>query len=177
MDLDCPRVYIGECRCQRGAYLIASEDSAFYPKAGMYRMGRYMFKVRMQMHMGEHFWHWLVHKPPGVRSVVAFPHTEYHNYTIAMILDPFPCSTSGTFRTVMMNVDTLILGISIPVLVWRIQRAIRRFLRERLDAKLLALAMASHARLGVGSPWLPTDLWAKIAGCARNNNQRGPDTH
>ena len=172
MDLDCPRIDIGACRCTRGLSLIKSDNSAFYPKAGLFHVGRFLFKVRMCLHMGAHYWHWLVHKPPGVRSVVLLPNRLYQNYTIVMILDPDLHSISGTFRSLMMNADTRIGGVSTSVLVWRIQRAIRQFLRRKMERKLLTLAMVSHARLGIGSPWinLPTDLWAKIAGCARGTS-------
>jgi hypothetical protein len=149
--------------------MIHSDDSAFYPKAGLFRMGRILFKVRMCLHMGAHFWHWLVHKPPGVRSVVSLPNRVYHNYTIVMILDSDQHLVSGTFRSLMMVADTRVMGVCTSVLVWRIQRVIRRFLAKRLEEKFLAVAMVSHARLGADSIWseTPLDLWDKITDCVR----------
>ncbi len=170
MDLDCPHIDIGACRCNKtGMYMTHSEDSAFYPKAGLLRLGRTLFKVRMCMHMGAHYWHWLVHKPPGVLAVVVFNNPSYQNYTIVMVLEADFHSFSGNSRSIMMNADTRINGISTSVLVWRIQRAMRRFLARRFEERCLAVLMVSHERLGASSPWgsMPTDVWREIAACVR----------
>lgn len=161
MDLDCPKLDIGECRCQKGKYFMHSDDSAFYPKAGLFRKGRILYKVRMSLHMGGHFWHWLVHRPLGIVSVTVLPNRTYQNYTFVIMLAPH----THSYRSILMNADTRICGVSMIVLVWRIQRAMRQFLRRRLEGKFLAVAMVSHARLGAGSLWAdtPGDVWAKIA--------------
>lgn len=154
--------------------MIHSDDSAFYPKAGLLCLGRMLFKVRMCMHMGAHYWHWLVHKPPGVRSVVAFPNPGHQNYTIISVLDSDLHSASNNFRVISMNADTRIHGVSTSVLVWRIQRAIRQFLVRRFEERSLSVLMVSHERLGERSLWknTPTDVWSKIiAGCTCNRPQ------
>ena len=61
-----------------------------------------------------------------------------------------------------LHLRPTIQGVFPAVRVWRVQRAIRCFLRWRYEQRALAMAMGLHARLGQGCVFacLPSDVLA-----------------
>lgn len=136
----------GLCQCREESPMIHHGNASFYPKSGCFRVGRILFTAR-SIRMGRHFWDLFIHLPPGTeRHISPHPlHTAYQIRLIAgedgmsIIFEPHLPSPTLSIRRVMPM-----------IFVWRIQRAIRSFLRRRWEA--LAMMMALHPRLGLHSP-------------------------
>ena len=124
-------------------------DVSFYPKAGMFRLGRSLCNARNNQY-DDRFWRELATSSP----LLAFRRGRYIHYRLLKIVH-----APGLEASVII---TPTIGAITPVVhVWRIQRAVRRFLKLRLEQKAFAVTMCYHKRLGSGScaiACLPPDV-------------------
>ena len=129
-------------------------DASYYPKLGFFRFGRRIYNVA-SCRFGGHFWHAVVNTPAhfsGVTVAVDRVLVLYH-----LLID----FEAGDGRGVAYSrIPPVLRGVTPIVHLWRIQRAVRRFLARRFQARSLALMMALHDRLGALSliGTLPEDV-------------------
>ena len=136
------------CRCNaHGMDMVHAGELSYYPKAGMLRKGRMLYCVRVRiLDFGWCFWRDLVMMPPTVvsfRDVQSDPNRHRYTWTLHF-LRHYP------FDGLSLHVDFTFKGKTPVVHIWRIQRAMRRFLRRRFEQRSLAVLMGSHERLGCG---------------------------
>ena len=118
-------------------YMMHAGDVSFYPKAGMFRLGRSLCSARNNNKFDDRFWRKLATSSP----FLAFRHGRYIQYRLLKTVHALGLEASV--------IITPTIGVVTPVVhVWRIQRAVRRFLKLRLEQKAFALTMCYHGRLG-----------------------------
>jgi hypothetical protein len=106
--------------------------------------------------MGRHFWPFLVdsHSRPGAMYISGDP--VLHAFFIVLRgLDQ-----RNLFNGVQFYSCSTVSGLTPMTHVWRIQRAMRGWLRRRWEKRALAIMMAWHVRLGGASALvtLPCDV-------------------
>ncbi len=144
---ECPAgVDITMCFCvplQRT--MIHSADASFYPKAGLFRVGKTLYNARSAVNFfGRHAWEAIIGNSAAIGKRRVFHLSGTHVYALNLRL------VCGTGMTVFF--EPAINGKSLPsVYVRRIQRAVRCFLWRGFESHRLALMMGLHTRLGVAS--------------------------
>ena len=122
-------------------------DMSVYPRSGLLRHGSRLYSWR-HLALSTGFWRDFIEMCPELvlhkRRIDVDPVDRDYFWTIFRI-DPVP----GLAR--MVHVSPTWKGVFPVVYVWRIQRAVKGFLRRRHEERALALAMCWHARLGAGS--------------------------
>ena len=127
---------------------------SFYPKAGMFRHGR-MFCSARHRRYDDSFWREFVVLSPKITT----QYMAYLDGEVYRLLKIVHVPGLKAFISITPDICT----ITPVVHVWRIQRAIRRFLKRRFEQRALALCMCYHARLGSGAgtmTCLPPDILA-----------------
>lgn len=143
---------ISFCTCPPHEHIIFSPDATFYPKSRLLRVGNQLFIMRSEF-IGRHAISTLVHAlnssfsymlVGGVynRIYIGFQYsmTRKINGMVVNIPSRFTC-----------GLEYLHHGVVLTVHVRRVQRAIRSFLRRKWEERAVAVMMASHKRLGLGS--------------------------
>lgn len=159
-----------ECKCNTcHLSLTHHKDVAYYPKAGWLRMGRRLFRLRWVGAHGQHFWDCLVRLSPAIGMVNTTKEFKacYVSFTTVLIQDTSRKAAWGGVDFLhigiwpWMGVDGIVSPI---VLVWRIQRAVRRFLKRRFEERALAWMMGSLTRLcgTAGMADIPEDISRRI---------------
>ena len=137
-----------------------ADDVSFYPKAGLFRQGRRLYNVR-HLKLPDRYWCGYIERGARIMCTVT-------------IGGPFETPVNGDSLWSVLKVDhtfewpsymhlrPTITGVYPAIHVWRIQRAIRRFLRWRFEWRALATVMGLHARLGQECVFacLPADVLA-----------------
>ena len=133
-------------------------NTSHYPKAGMFREGRRMYSV-VPRTLPDSYWHLYVER--GAR--VLFTGKEEIWGGGDSIWTVIGTSYSDGWSCEMVVRPTL-RGIYLAIHVWRIQRAMRRFLHQKFEQRALALTMGLHARLGQKCAFacLPADLLSMV---------------
>ena len=133
--------------------MVHNAHVSYYPRAGFFRVGRRMYSARNMTFMGRHFWPFLVdsHSRPG--AVVILRDSVCNAFFVAL-RGP---DQRNQFNAVQFYICPTVAGLTPITHVWRIQRAVRGWLRER---RALATMMAWHVRLGEASALvtLPCDV-------------------
>lgn len=150
---------LGLCQCREESPMIHHGNASYYPKSGCFRMGRILFTAR-SIRMGRHFWDLFIHLPPGTeRRITPCPlYTAYH-ITLTTLTAPVVTTETHPVRKGMAimfephlpSPNLPIRRVMPMIFVWRIQRAIRSFLRRKWEERALAVMMALHPRLGLNS--------------------------
>jgi hypothetical protein len=146
--------------------MILGIDASYYPRACFLRIGRRLFNVRMIDNIsGQHFWEAVVHAPsfPTMsRSLYTGGLTREYHLCLAVTSGITPTTPYGVRSGLSTTIDRFVpdFPASLTVYVWRIQRAMRAFLRRRRVARAVAVAMGWHERLGSVAllAGLPTEL-------------------
>jgi hypothetical protein len=133
------------CRCDIKKVPMADGAVAtYYPRAGCLRIQRKLYNIRSFCDcFGKHFWEMLVsHRGNGtIFRVVPWPKHGVIYLSISV--------WAQNERAGMMVPMLATVGEIAPIVsVWRIQRAARCYIRRRFEARALAVAMATHSRLG-----------------------------
>ena len=136
--------------------MIHAGDVTYYPKARLMRHGLTLYNWR-HMRLSDWFWYEFMEtksKVVCVKLQVDPDHRDCFYMVIKFSAKP------GEHATVFCSPS--FSGVSPVIYVWRIQRAMRRFLTSRREQQGLALAMGLHARLGLDCPinCLSSDLLA-----------------
>ncbi len=167
----CPfRHDVVRCQCDsHNLKAVHHGELAYYPQAGWLRVGRRLFRLRWIGRHGQHFWDCLVRllAVVGVVKTRGSCNTCYISCVIPRELDP-------NEREIWAGVDFLSFSgwpwlgtdhggmfLSPIVLIWRIQRAVRQFLKRNFEKRALAWMMGSHARLSCGTAGtadIPADI-------------------
>ena len=130
--------------------MIHAGDVTYYPEAGMFRLGRSFCKAQNNNKYDDLFWREFVTSSP----LMTYRRGRYVHYRLL--------KTAHTPDLKALVFVTPTVGAITPVVhVWRIQRAVRRFLQTRFEQqRTLALAMCYHKRLGSESAiaCLPEDI-------------------
>lgn len=167
--MDCPYVSITWCQCPKTG-MIEGVDATYYPSAGFLRIGRQLYNTRTLQALGEghHFWEAVVKCQPilhAARSVYMCRHYRLYYLTLSVMFSFGSLAANGLrtgSSTPMTSWDHR--RIRLTVWVWRIQRAMRAFLRRKWEARALAVAMGWHARLGGTLAVLPVELARAVVG-------------
>ena len=153
MDM-CNNSWYGFCLCPNSPTFMRSHDATFYAKAGCFRIGRSLYSARSYGYTSRHFWQSFIHLPSGHRRRISVMPRGFVLY--------FDISISEL--SVLKHVERPFINGVLPMIhVWRVQRAIKRFLREKL-ARRVAFMMSAHPRLGSSSTLacIPPELLHKI---------------
>ena len=143
------------CRCDiKQVAMTDGEGTTYYPKAGCLRIQRKLYNIRSFCDcFGRHFWNMLVLNRGDGTQITTLPWARHHATYLAINMR-FQDETGGMLVPMLSTV-----GEIAPIVhVWRIQRAARRYIRRRFEARALAVAMAAHPRLGAGLPCLLGEL-------------------
>lgn len=161
---------VTRCMCFVRQMEIAHHGNVtYYPHAGWLRVGRRLFRLKYIGRHGQHFWDWLVRLPAvtGVVKTRKLPNACFISCNTTQIQDFNELTLWGgvDFLTFSgcpwLSISNLGDNLRSPiVLIWRIQRAIRRFLKRRFEERALAWMMGSHARLcgTAGMTDIPEDI-------------------
>jgi len=158
----CTSVWHGSCTCTDIAYdsdlkMLHHADVSYYPNAGFFRVGRRLYSARSMNSMGYHFWLYLVETAsyPGIMSL--YSDSKLHAYFMLLRAPP---GQDDEICGVQFYIRATLSGLMPIVHVWRIQRAMRGWLRRRWEKRALATMMAWHVRLGDSSVMasLPSDV-------------------
>ena len=135
--------------------MIHAGNTSYYPKAGMFREGRGMYSVFPRTLPDSN---WRLYVERGARVLIS--RNEFIPVDGDSIWTIVRTSYSDGWPT-LQHVRPTLRGIYLAIHIWRIQRAMRRFLRWKFEQRALALAMGQHARLGgqlCAYACLPADL-------------------
>ena len=144
----CPTTDHTFCRCITDR-MIHHNNSSYYPKAGFFRDGRTLFDVRVYAFT-------LVHLPPGF-SLSKYTYATEKMYYLTLRFEGQGSGRSGA----MLMASPTFRGVSPVVHIWRIQKAVREYLRRKnFEQRALAVMMGVHIRLGISCPFaaLPVDV-------------------
>ena len=155
----CPMEYFGDCQCSNvGVVMAHFGDASQYPQCGFFRKGRRLFCVQKTPAWvrGRHFWATLLRSDvdnfgPCFHVIMPNVYLLFMTYR-----PPAPEPSHGWSFPV-----TAFLNGGTPIVhVWRIQRAVRQWLRRKWEERALAVMMVSHARLGAlsGLALVPSDV-------------------
>lgn len=149
----CPHANVLHCLC-RQARMMHGPTASYYPELGFFRVDRCLFHVA-SCRFGGHFWHAVVNIPSSFSGLVVAPDKVLLLYHL--ILD---FEVEDGRGVAYCRIPHVLRGATPMVHLWRIQRAVRKFLARRFQTRALALMMAFHDRLGVDSllNTLPEDL-------------------
>jgi hypothetical protein len=163
----CPAENTLSCRCTKDMdTILHSADTSYYPKAGFFRWGRRIFNVsRWDKILGRHFWETVIHPVEGVCERAVFVDRAYRTVCLSVRINT-PVTAEDPFGGHV--------GIMLPILepshdgtaavlmvhIWRLQRTVLAHLRRKYVARVLAVGMGWHGRLGEHSPFaaLPPEL-------------------
>ena len=125
--------------------MIHAGDVTYYPKAGMFKHGRMFCSAR---HRGYDVGFWreffMLSPQMTIRTGVYVYNEDIPTWKkLKAVQAPGDPSYIPVCQTIG--------GITPVVHVWRIQRAVRRFLQSRFEQRTQALAMCFHERLGSAS--------------------------
>jgi hypothetical protein len=154
MDV-CTTLYFGDCQCSNvGVGIAHFGDASYYPQSGFFRNGRRLFCVQNALKsVGRHFWAMLLRS-----DIDNFGReSKYNMYLLFMRYRPPAPEPSHGWA---FPITAFLNGATPIVHLWRIQRAVRRWLTRRWEGRSLALMMSSDLRLGgaSGLALLPPDL-------------------
>lgn len=163
------------CRCAMKDGEFCVKGLSMYPQLGMLGSRDMGLLDIKHVPWGECFWKEVMRQPYGVRGIshVKAPTIPMGwGYFIQMFFTgmdrdgaPMPCSwVCRAFGCRRKK--------SLMAHLWIIQRAVRKFVRERHEARALALCMAGHRRLGACSllSVIPEDVLAhKILGWSKSD--------
>jgi hypothetical protein len=168
-SLECPSLDIAMCKCtQDPSRMIHGTDATLYPKAGCFRVGRSLYNTRLFYNsFGRHFWDLFIGNPAGICRRTVYLYSKHSIYYAALAI----VQDGGVNRRVAVcfPIDPTIGGVMPVVSVWRIQRAVRGFLRHKFNQRALAVMMGLHSRLGCqcSLSCLPADVVSKNILCAK----------
>ena len=151
----CPAVYFGDCQCSNvGVVMAHFGDASLYTQCGFFRKGRRLFCVQKTSALvGRHFWATLLRS--DVDNFGA--DSECKMFFLFMRYRPPAPEPS---RCWAFPIPAFLHGVTPIVHVWRMQRAVRRWLRRKWEERALAVMMVSHVRLGAlsGLALVPSDV-------------------
>jgi hypothetical protein len=130
--------------------MIHNKNVSYYPKAGMFREGRKMYSVR-HFGLSDAMWYEMMARSP---EILYIENRGGNGVWITLLRYYYGSDWIGYVQ--FQNIYPVIH-------VWRVQRAVRLFLRKQYEQRALALAMGQHARLGgelCAYACLPADLLA-----------------
>jgi len=143
---------IDYCACPQLDHIIFGENGTYYPTSKLLRVKNQLFSLK-NSNVGRHIVHTVVHAS-SENKVYVWTSTIYNRVYIQFMYD-VTYSIAGITMQVPtrcdFGVEYLHKGVSLVVHVRRAQRAIKRFLRRKWEGRVLAVMMATHARLGAGS--------------------------
>ena len=121
--------------------MIHTGNVTYYPKAGLMRHGKTLYDWR-HMLLSNWFWREFIDsKPNVVHTKLQVDSLLRDCFFIIIKISARPATPATVY------VSPLFRGVLPVIYVWRIQRAMRRFLTSRREQQGLALAMGLHARL------------------------------
>ena len=140
--------------------MIHGDGVSYYPKSGMIRLGRMLFEFR-RYKVSDRYWREFIEMSPTITCVCgrqdSLPFMGHDVFWKTCKISYI----SGTTGTLHVRPSS---RTAIPVtLIWRAQRAVKRFLKRRFEQRALALCMSHHTRLGSGActmACLPPDILA-----------------
>jgi hypothetical protein len=149
----CPTAYFGDCQCSNAGVVMAHfGDASHYPRSGFFRKGRRLFCVQKTPALvGRHFWATLLRSDVDNFGTVSNMYLLFMRYR-----PPAPEPSHGW----AFPITAFLNGATPIVHVWRIQRAVRQWLRRKWEERALAVMMMSHVRLGAlsGLALVPSDV-------------------
>jgi hypothetical protein len=146
----CPDEWFGVCQCStEGMEMLHLGEASYYPSLGFYRCGRRLFCIHSFCRAGRHFWPKVLQALTDLEVETLLPDGTQHMFFLNM-------RTHG----MQFPLRPALRGIVPIIFLWRIQRAVRKWLDHRREVRSLTLMMVSHARLGEESELalLPVDL-------------------
>ena len=154
----CPTVYFGDCQCSNvGVVMAHIGDASLYAQCGFFRKGRRLFCVqKTPAWLGRHFWATLLRS-----DVDNFgPCLHVTMSTMYLLFMRYRPPAPEPSRCWAFPIPAFLHGVTPIVHVWRIQRAVRQWLRRKWEERALAVMMVSHVRLGAlsGLALLPSDV-------------------
>jgi hypothetical protein len=153
--MQCPAEDITQCRCTIDPYkIVHGTDATFYPKAMCFRVGRNLYTIRLFCnYITSHMAEAMIKKQNCTREIFIRDCTHFTNIRTGL---PYPMMAGVCFPSRRAS----------SVYIWRIQRAMRRFLTltRKWEGRALAVMMALHSRLGGQSclNHLPDDVLQAI---------------
>jgi hypothetical protein len=165
----CTAMHWCECRCKAlrdGAIfgMYHTEAATYYPCLGMFREGRRLIPNVGCWWIGQHAWHTIVHLPEsnGLTSRVFEKNGITKTYEMKVKFHRVIDGQVESWIYWMKMNPIMKNGRFIMGYLWRIQRAVRRFLQRRRWARQarVAVGMALNPRLGSKSllHGLPAEL-------------------
>ncbi len=154
MDNDpCPSCDVTCCRCKLNPReIMHGKDASFYPVMGCFRLGNALFNTQsISDQLGRHLWKAIVSPPAGIQGRRVYLWRGESLYYLCISI------SAGNRLGVFTSVHSTVWCVAPLVLVWRIQRAMRAFLRRRRESRALAVCMGQHRRLGHCSPFALLD--------------------
>lgn len=121
-----------------------TQDASFYPKSALFRQGRSLYNWR---HLGvsESFWNKTLDKCKNdVRIQINIYIDDINrDWFLSILKFSFANGLEGRFYLGPR------FNVVFPMFfIWKIQRAMRRFLRKRFEERAVAVMMCLHSRLG-----------------------------
>lgn len=149
----CPQTDVVHCLCGQ-AEMMHGNNASYYPSLGFFSTGRRLLHVA-SCRFGGHFWHAVISTPSRFSNMTVASDKILRVYHLILDFD-----MDGGRGVAYSRIPHTLRAATPIVHLWRIQRAVRRFLADRFQRRALALMMAFHARLGAGSllAALPEDL-------------------
>jgi len=130
--------------------MIHTGNTSYYPKAGMFRQGGRLYRVR-HLGLSDAMWYEMMARSPELLYI-----ENRGGDAVWITLLRYYYGPDWIGYVQLQNIYPAIH-------VWRVQRAVRLFLRKQYEQRALALAMGQHARLGgelCAYACLPADLLA-----------------
>lgn len=162
---------IAFCTCPHLEHMVFSQNATYYPVSKLLRIDGQLFSMH-STRIGRHSLSMLVQAlstsfsymlADGVinRLYLSFRYSTTRSNAGGLVVEIPSRFTCG--------VDYLHGGVIILVHVRRVQRAARQYLRRKWEERALAVMMATHARLGLGSSLesLHSDVLATISAMIR----------
>lgn len=150
------------CRCKMDSEPFPVLNHMLYPQTGILSVDGALLDIK-HVPWGKHFWDEATRFPYGLREMTVtkaptIPMGWGYYIELAftgMTLDGMPLPCTWVCRGFGVR-----KGRSLVAHLWIIQRAFRRVIRVRREARELAVMMSLHPRLGAESPLscLPVDV-------------------
>jgi hypothetical protein len=139
---------ISFCNCPHPEHMIFSPYATYYPRCKLLRVENQLFSLQ-STRIGRHALQMLVHALSSSFSYTLVSGLYNRIYLGFLYRDSVTRSIGHSQFT--CGVEYLHHGVMLVVHVRRVQRAARRYMRCKWEGRALAVMMASHARLGLGS--------------------------
>ena len=151
-DPTCVQQCLSQCRCKAAMHVTPSSvyfpTSAYYPKSCLLLFNRRLYIICFPI-PGPHFIEAIMREVFFGRAVLY--RTTSLGFNVYKSISAICVNPNGTLELLRLRIYTSRLGIPLVFLIKSLQRWARRLITHRKQAKMLALAMGLHRRLGSAS--------------------------